>query len=86
MGLKFYYFGIAGRGEGIRLALTHAELQFDDVRLTGESFAKLKKEGKLAFGQVPALEITDDESGESTTLFQSAAIMRYSSAGATLAQ
>ena len=74
--LKFYYFGIAGKGEAIRLALTHSGLEFEDVRFDRNGFAKLKETGKLAFGQVPALEVTGAD-GKSTMLLQSAAILRY---------
>ena len=30
---QLYYFDIAGRGEGLRLALSHAKIPFDDVRV-----------------------------------------------------
>lgn len=44
----------------------------DDVRLTYEDFLRLKNDGVLAFGQVPALAVDDK-----TVLIQSASIMRY---------
>jgi hypothetical protein len=43
----------------------------EDVRITSEDFAQLKAVGKLAFGQVPALEVDDKQ-----VIIQSASIMR----------
>ena len=37
----------------------------------------MKRSGKLAFGQVPALEVTERTSGRKKMIFQSAAIMRF---------
>lgn len=53
---KLYYFDGYGRGEPIRLLLNHVKLEFEDCRLTGEEFGKLKAAGKFEFGQVPAFE------------------------------
>lgn len=47
-------------------------MPWEDVRLSFEDFEKLKSEGKLAFGQLPALEVD-----QKTMLFQSASIMRF---------
>ena len=69
--LKLYYFDIPGRGESIRLFCIYAGLPFEDCRLTQEGFQKLKDEGKLPFGQLPALEV------DGTMIVQSAAIIRY---------
>ena len=57
MSYKLYYFDVYGRAEPIRMLLWHAKQEFEDVRLSPEDFGKLKEEGKLEFGQVPALEI-----------------------------
>lgn len=54
--MKLYYFDIYARAEAIRMLLNHAKVEFEDVRLAKEDFAKLKEEGKFEFGQVPALE------------------------------
>lgn len=55
--MKLYYFNGYGRAEQIRMLLSHAKADFEDVRITGEDLAKYKAEGKFEFGQVPALEI-----------------------------
>jgi glutathione S-transferase len=68
--MKLYYFDIHARAEPIRLLLNHAKIDFEDVRLTQEDFAKFKSEGKFEFGQVPALE------RDGKVFTQSNAIMR----------
>eukprot|EP01036_Dinobryon_divergens_P031383 gene31383-40771_t len=70
--LRLYYFNIPGKGESIRLACAYAKLPLEDVRITNEEFSQLKANGKLAFGQVPALEVDDKQ-----VIIQSASIMRY---------
>jgi glutathione S-transferase len=72
---KLYYFDLPGKGEAIRLALTYANIPFEDVRLDSDSFAKLKEDGTLAYGQAPALEVTT-ENGRNM-ICQSATILRY---------
>ncbi|KAH8044773.1 glutathione transferase [Aureococcus anophagefferens] len=54
---KLYYFDIAGKGEGIRLAFTYCGVPFEDYRFADrEEFNEMKASGRLMFGQVPALE------------------------------
>ena len=70
---KFLYFNIEGAGEKIRRCLKYMKIPFIDKRFVDRNeFLKLKKDGTLTFGQVPALELSDG-----TMLFQSQAIMRY---------
>lgn len=69
--LKLYYFNIAGKAEGIRLAATVGEVPFEDVRMTREEFMTMKTNGTLMYGQVPALSVNGK------ILVQSAAIIRY---------
>merc|ERR1712032_1291549 len=40
--LRLTYFPARGRAEITRLILAHAGIKFDDIRLTGEDFAKVK--------------------------------------------
>jgi glutathione S-transferase len=70
--LKLYYFNIPGKGEAIRLACAYGGIPLEDFRMHANEFHDLKVSGKLAFGQVPALEVNG-----STMITQSAAIMRY---------
>eukprot|EP00930_Biecheleria_cincta_P047084 TRINITY_DN32575_c0_g1_i1.p1 TRINITY_DN32575_c0_g1~~TRINITY_DN32575_c0_g1_i1.p1 ORF type:complete len:240 (-),score=57.77 TRINITY_DN32575_c0_g1_i1:130-849(-) len=73
--LRLLYFDVTAKGEPIRLALFHAGLDFDDVRLSSAEFKKMKEDGKLGFGQVPALEVSTN--GKIELLVQTNAILRY---------
>lgn len=71
--LKLYYFDIKGKGEPIRLYCAYAGLALEDYRFkSGAEFAEMKASGKLAFGQVPMLEIDGKDQ-----LVQTVAIMTY---------
>ena len=74
--VKVYYFDIPGKGEAIRLALNYASVEFEDVRLTRDQFAKMK-ESNLSFGQLPCLEVTENANGSKHFIVQSATILRF---------
>jgi len=75
--MKLYYFGIAGKGEAIRLALAYTNTEFEDYKFSGfEEFTEMKNSGKLMFGQVPALEVNSKQHDRKSMLTQSAAILR----------
>ena len=65
------YFDLYGRGEAIRMALVHSKTDFDDNRVSGESFVAFKASGKCANGQLPVLEV------DGRCLNQSEAIIRF---------
>ena len=69
---KLYYFDLYGKGECIRMALHHAKIDYEDIRVTFESWGELKASGKFPFGQLPMLELADG-----TVMTQSVAIMNY---------
>jgi glutathione S-transferase len=69
--IKLFYFDVAGKGEGIRLACAVGKIPLDDVRLTREEFGAMKEKGQLPYGQVPALSV------DGTMICQSAAILRF---------
>jgi glutathione S-transferase len=71
--LKLYYFNIKGKGEPIRLFCAYAGLELEDYRIASfDEFGALKESGKLAFGQVPLLELDGKDQ-----LVQTASILRY---------
>lgn len=73
--MTLFYFDLAGKGECIRLACAHAGVALNDTRIPLDNralFDQMKSEGKLTFGQLPALQLADG-----TLLTQSSAIMRY---------
>ena len=41
-GYKLYYFNVRGRAEVCRLAFAAANIEFEDIRLTQEEWAKEK--------------------------------------------
>lgn len=66
------YWNGRGLGDVIRFLLEFCLIPFDEVNvLDSDAFAALKASGKLAFGQVPLLEIDGLE------LVQTQAILRY---------
>ncbi|KAJ7389533.1 hypothetical protein OS493_030918 [Desmophyllum pertusum] len=71
-GYKLYYFNVRGRAEIGRLSFAAANIEFEDVRLTSEEWAKEKASGRAPLGQMPFI-VTP----EGKALAQSAAIMKY---------
>ncbi|XP_078384007.1 hematopoietic prostaglandin D synthase-like [Oculina patagonica] len=71
-GYKCYYFNVRGRAEICRLSFAAANIEFEDIRLTSEEWAKEKASGRSPFGQMPFI-VTP----EGKALGQSGAIMKY---------
>lgn len=65
------YFDLYGRGEAVRMALAHSKTEFEDNRVTGESWVAFKASGKCNNGKVPVLEVNGQ------ALNQSEAIIRF---------
>jgi glutathione S-transferase len=55
--IKLMYFDIEARGEPVRLALTLAQVPFDDVRVKFDEWPALK--GTMPSGQLPVLQVDD---------------------------
>ncbi|KNE54884.1 hypothetical protein AMAG_00830 [Allomyces macrogynus ATCC 38327] len=70
---QVYYFPAKGRAETIRLVLEAAGVPYENKYPADWAAEK----SSLPFGQLPALVITDDKTKQTTTLAQSAAIVRY---------
>ena len=51
---QFFYFDAYSRGEGIRILLAHAKVDFDDKRVGFQDWPALKKSGILPGNQMPA--------------------------------
>ena len=75
-----HYFNIRGRAEAIRMAMHDQGIEFKDHSFSSDEWgkeqsdglkAKWNAEGKLAFGQVPMLEV------DGMHIVQSHAILRY---------
>ncbi|XP_072173512.1 S-crystallin SL11-like [Diadema setosum] len=68
---KITYFTTRGRAEAIRLLLTDAGIDFEDVRLTPDEWMKVKESGDFPLKQLPIVEI------DCQTEVQSKAILRH---------
>ena len=68
---QLFYWPIPGRAEAARVALSLANLDWEDVSLNRELFATMKSNGDLPWGMVPFLKTP--EGG----LAESVAILRY---------
>ena len=65
------YFPSPGRAEAIRIALSLAGADWEDVSIDGASFQAMKADGQLPWGMVPVLQTPDG------TIAESSAILRY---------
>lgn len=68
---KLTYFDLGAKAEAIRMLLRHANVPFEDNRVSFPAFQTLKKSGKLPNGQLPILEASD------MILYQKTAILRF---------
>ena len=68
---QLFYWPIPGRAEAARVALSLANLDWEDVLLDSELYASMKNNGELPWGMVPLLKTP--EGG----LAESIAILRY---------
>ncbi|CAI2378252.1 unnamed protein product [Moneuplotes crassus] len=70
--MKLYYFDLYGRGEAIRLLLTHAKAEWTEQRISFEEWPEVKTSNKgIKFGQLPVLE------KDGKFYAQGGAILRY---------
>lgn len=72
------YLDIKGYAEPIRLALRIGAIPFHDNRVSYQQIAEMRAAGKLPFGQVPTLQITNKtEVATPLIIGQSQAILRW---------
>lgn len=67
---KLTYFNSKGRAEATRLVFAAAGVPYEDCRVDGAGFQKLKASGKLPFGQLPILEVDGKVLGQSNSIFK----------------
>ena len=67
---QLYYWPIPGRAEAARVALSLANLDWEDVEIDGAMFSKMKKEGSLPWGMVPLLKTPEGGLAESVAILR----------------
>ena len=70
MPYKLHYFAGYGRGEGVRMLLSHAKAEWEEVSYTFEQMPDAKKTGNLEFGQLPVLEHDGKFYSQSTSILR----------------
>ena len=70
--MKLDYFGLHGRGLMIRMALNYCNQEYEDSKMTFETYGPRKAAGDFMWNYVPELILDDG-----TKLAQSQAILRY---------
>jgi glutathione S-transferase len=72
--LTLLYFPFAGRAGAIRDAFRIGKIPFEDKHVGRDDFRRMKTEGELPYGSLPALDIGGDKPHR---IAQSNAILRY---------
>ena len=57
--MTLVYFDLRGRAEAIRLLLEESGVAYRDQRINGDTWATIKNDPRLLFGQVPLLQDGD---------------------------
>ena len=70
MPYKLHYFAGYGRGEAIRMLLSHAKQELEEVHYTFETVGEAKASGNLEFGQLPVLEHDGKFYAQSTAILR----------------
>ncbi len=68
---KLVYFGVPGRGEASRVAMAFSGLEWEDVEVDGNTFDKMRTNGKLPWNMLPVLQTPNG------TIAESSAILRF---------
>jgi len=71
---KLTYFSGRGFAEATRMLFAQAGVEYEDVRMTQESWPALKATGKAPFGQLPILEVDGQVISQSVTIMRFVAV------------
>ena len=72
MSIKLVYFNLYGRAECTRMLLTHAKVEFEDVRIERPDWPQYKQDhaAELEWGQMPALYHDGKEINQSISILK----------------
>ena len=76
--LRLVYFGVPGRAEASRVALSLSGLEWEDVQVNGVRFEIMKNSGELPWDMLPVLQTPEG------TIAESSAILRFAGKAADL--
>ena len=76
--LRLMYFGVPGRAEASRVALSLSGLEWEDVKVNGVRFEIMKNCGELPWDMLPVLQTPEG------TIAESSAILRFAGKAADL--
>ena len=57
--MTLVYFDLYGRAEPVRMALWKAGVDYEDKRVSGDSWAEFKASDKCVYGSIPVLILED---------------------------
>ena len=76
--LRLVYFGVPGRAEASRVALSLSGLEWEDIQVNGVRFEIMKNSGELPWDMLPVLQTPEG------TIAESSAILRFAGKAADL--
>ena len=76
--LRLVYFGVPGRAEASRAALSLSAIEWEDVEVNGVRFEIMKNSGELPWDMLPVLQTPEG------TIAESSAILRFAGKAADL--
>lgn len=68
--LRLVYFPTPGRAEAIRIALSLSGEEWEDVRVDGIEYSKMRDNGDLPWGMLPILQTPDGTIAESSSILR----------------
>ena len=68
--LRLVYFGVPGRAEASRVALSLSAIEWEDVEVNGVRFEIMKNSGELPWDMLPVLQTPEGTIAESTAILR----------------